>query len=249
MKNPLLVLYAIAFFFHALALIGCFLRRRNLEWGSALAAVAANGVLLILIRARSGHWPLFNVFEGLLVVALVLGILGLFFSKPGERLPAVRMWVWIEILILFLIVLLFPKKPSPFLYDHDSLYVVLFHGLRPVALALMLYSSSYFLQFRVDRKRGLSGNEAFHQGRNYLLLSAGLFLAAEYVGIIWCQRGWGDFWRWVGGFFQSTLIVLYLMLAFHLPGKGHRSESLKALIGGMSGFVMLLLVIIRSIPL
>jgi hypothetical protein len=87
-----------------------------------------------------------------------------------------------------------------------------------------------------------------HQGRNYLVLGAVFFLSAEYVGIIWCQNGWGDFWMWSQNFLQSTLIVLYLMLALHIPGKSRKSEHIRSVIGGLSGYFMLTLTLLRYIP-
>ena len=90
-------------------------------------------------------------------------------------------------------------------------------------------------------------NELLHQGMNFLILSSVTFLIAEYVGILWVQKGWGDFWMWSSGFFSSTLIVLYLMLAFHIPGKGRRSEGVRSVIGGLSALIMLTVVILRSL--
>jgi hypothetical protein len=248
MANPLLLSYWFAIVFYALAFSLRLLGRQKAEQLTGLAALVANGAFLILVRVQSGHWPLFNIFEAFPLVAFTLAALGLFAARSDERLPNIRIWVWLEVLLLLLITLPFPKNPSLFLYDHDNFYVVLFHALRPLALGVMLFSSAYFLQFREEQRKGNTDMALSHMGRNYLILSAALFLGAEYVGIVWCQKGWGDFWRWVGGFFQSTIIVLYLMLSFHLPGRGERAETVRAVVGGMSGFVMLVLVIIRSIP-
>ena len=157
------------------------------------------------------------------------------------------MWVWMEILLLLAIVLFFPKRPSPSLYDRNYLYLFLFFGFRKISLAVVLFAAAQFIQFRVERKRGIRGNGRLQKGRNFLLLGTLFFLTAEYSGIIWCQNGWGDFWHWSGGFFQSTLIVLYLMLALHLPGKGRHSEGIRSLVGGMSAFLMLTLIIIRHL--
>ena len=110
----------------------------------------------------------------------------------------------------------------------------------------MLYSTAYFAQFIIQRELDERVRVLSLQGRNYLLLSAVMFLLGEYVGIIWCQMGWGDFWSWSQAFFQSTFIVLYLMLAFHIPGKGRFSEDIRSAVGGMTGIVVLTLTILRS---
>lgn len=240
--------YLAAFLLYASAFALALLNLKKAEKWLGLMALTSNAVALMLIIISSGHLPVFNLFESFLLVTFVLGALGIFCSKPDDSFPDVRMWVWMEIIILFGITLFFTKTPSLFLYDHDYLYILLFFGFRVVALAVMLFSTAQFIQFRVERKRGISKNGRLHKGRNFLVLSAIIFIVAEYVGIIWCQNGWGDFWRWSEGFFQSTLIVLYLMVAFHIPGRNYRAESIRSLIGSMSGFVMLTLIIIRSLP-
>jgi hypothetical protein len=232
--------YVLAFGFHLLRWL------RTERW-FALIGLGANVAFLVLIHRISGHFPVFNLFESFLMATLVLASLGLTWARSGHTLPDVRTWVYLEILILLAITLLFPKKLSPYLYDHDDPFIILFQGLRVVAMSVMLFSSAQYVQSRIHKKWGLVRNDHGRLGRNFLLLSATLFLAAEYVGIIWCQRGWGDFWMWNEGFFQSTLIVLYLMLAFHLPGRGSRAEGIRSLVGSMSGFVMLSVMVIRSI--
>lgn len=51
---------------------------------------------------------------------------------------------------------------------------------------------------------------------------------------------------WSQNFLQSTFLVLYLMLAFHFPDKGKYSEDIRSLIGGLTGFAVLTMSIIRS---
>jgi hypothetical protein len=161
-------------------------------------------------------------------------------------IPAVRLYLWCEILILLCISLLFPKVPATTGYDYGYIYKVLFHILRPGSMAIMLISTAYFIRFILQREQNERTSMLAHMGRNYLLLSTVMFLLGEYVGIVWCQRGWGDFWTWNQDFLQSTIIIVYLMLAFHIPAKGRRAEDLRSLIGGLSGVVMVTLSIIRS---
>lgn len=239
--------YGLTFLFYSLAFVFRLLKRKRGENILALVALISNGSVLFLIYAISGHWPFFNLFESLLCVTMILGLLGLFLHHADLHLPDVRIWVWLEVLLVLAITLFTLKAPSEFLYDHDYIYILLFHGFRIAALAVMLFSSAFFIQSFKDRRGGLSEDIRSHQGRNFLILSAALFLSGEYVGVIWCQKGWGDFWMWSEGFFQSTIVVLYLMLAFHLPGKSHRAEGIRSVIGGMAGFVMLILIVVRGL--
>ncbi len=247
MEFVLITSYYSAFVFYLMA-IGLKLTGYKKAGGLAgLMGFLINGGLVLMLTAMSGHAPVFEVFESLMLGSFVLSGLGLFLSAPEERLPDTRLWVWLMVLILFGYTLFLPKTPSPSVYDHNYPFIILFHGSRMAVLGLMLFSSAFFIQYRVERKRGVSGRDTLHKGRNFLLLSAIVFLVAEYSGIIWALNGWGDFWHWSYGFFQSTFVILYLMLAFHIPGKNNRSEEIRALIGGMGGFIMLTLHISRHI--
>ena len=247
MRYLLYFTYSAVFLFYASAFVLRLFDLKRAEYRVGLLALAANGVCLTLLTISSGNLPVFELFESFLLVTFVLGFLGLFCAESEESFPDTRVWVWSEILLLLTITLFSEKSTSPSVYNHNDLYIVLFHGFRIVTLSVMLFSSALFIQFRVDQNRGIPANDRYHKGRNFLLLGSILFLAAEYVGIIWCQNGWGDFWRWSEGFFQSTLIVLYLMLAFHVPGKNHRSENIRSLLGSMSGFFVLGMILIRSV--
>ena len=207
----------------------------------------SNGILLTLIFFQTGHIPVFNLFESFLLVAFIIGVLGLVPLSPKDYSNKIRLWVWMEAIILLCITFFIPKEPALTLYNYDYIYIILFHICRNLALALMLYSTAYFGQFIIQRELDERIRALSHQGRNYLLLSAVMFLLGEYVGIIWCQMGWGDFWSWSQAFFQSTFIVLYLMLAFHIPGKGRFSEDIRSAVGGMTGIVVLTLTILRSL--
>jgi ABC-type transport system involved in cytochrome c biogenesis permease subunit len=246
MKNLLYFSYSAAFLFYASAFVLRLLDLRRAEHWVGLLALIANAACLMLLTVSSGNLPVFELFESFLLATFVLGLLGLFCARPENRSPDTRTWVWLEILLLLFIILFSAKRVSPAVYDHNYLYIMLFHCLRIIALSVMLFSSALFIQVRVERKRGVSANGTSHKGRNFLVLGAVLFLAAEYVGIIWSQNGWGDFWHWNAGFFQSTLIVLYLMLVFHLPGKNNRAEGIRSVLGVMSGFFVLVMILIRS---
>jgi hypothetical protein len=234
-----ILLYILSFSFR-LAGLG------KLEPVAGIAALFANGASLLFIFQTAGHFPGFNIFESFLFMTFLLGLLGVLLKGPGEYADKIRFWVWLEILILLGITLFFPKEPAFSMYNYGYINIILFYLFRYISLALMLYSSAYYIQFIIQREKEERTRLLSQQGRNFLVLSAGIFLMSEYAGIIWCQKGWGDFWMWGMTFFQSTFIVLFLMLAFHLPGKGKFSEDIKAIIGGLTGFVVLALTVVRS---
>ena len=239
MKNLILAGYAISYFFFAVALISYLLSSRNFWQYLSFIAITANFLVLLLIIITSGHFPFFNLFESLLFVAFILGGFGHFCIPNENYRPDVRICVWIEIFFLLAILLFFPKEASLYRPNHTFLWVVLFHGFRNLTLATILFSAAHFICFRLDVRRRQLRNHIFLKGRNFLLLATVLFLCSEYSGMIWCQKGWGDFWHWSTTFFQSTVIILCLMVAFHIPGKNHRSNDIRSVIGGLTALVML----------
>lgn len=238
MKNLISVGYATSYLFYAVTLI-CYLSSRNLWRYPSIIAVTVNFSVLLLITISTGHFPFFNVFESFLFVTFILGGLELLCSQTEKNNLDVRSWVWIEILFLLGIVLFFPKEPSLYRPNHTFLWVVLFHGFRNLALATLLFSAAHFIRFRLEPKPRQFGNHYLFSGRNFLLLTTVFFLCSEYSGMIWCQMGWGDFWHWSATFFQSTVIILCLMVAFHIPGKNHRSDDIRSMVGTVTALLML----------
>jgi hypothetical protein len=242
----MLLFYYITIIFYGLVVLSNILRPVRYEFLAASCALIANLISLALIFYQGGHFPVYNTFESFLFASLMMGCAGLLLPKFKGYMPKVRLYVWCEILMLLGISLLFPKVPATTGYDYGYIYKVLFHMLRPVSMSIMLISTAYFIQFILQREQNERTSMLAHMGRNYLLLSTVTFLLGEYVGIVWCQKGWGDFWMWNQDFLQSTIIIVYLMLAFHIPLKGRRAEDLRAFIGGLSGVVMVTLTVIRS---
>ncbi len=220
---------------------------RKSEITICAGALLVNFSVLFLLFNSSRNFPVYNIFEFFLLVSLILGTTGLVLFIRGDFKEKVRMWVWIEIIILFLIMYFFPKEASVRVYDHGYVYIVMFHTFRCIALALMLFATAWFIQFIIQREIDERTSMLAHYGRNYLLLAAVFYLMGEYIGIIWCQKGWGDFWMWSKTFFQSTLVVLYLMLAFHIPGKGRKAEDVRCIIGALSGLFFLTLTVMRNL--
>ncbi|MDD2389640.1 MAG: hypothetical protein PHP23_07915 [Desulfobacterales bacterium] len=199
------------------------------------------------LLVAKGNLPVFGDFESLVFVTFILCILVAFCSPRLDSGTSVRWWGYVFILILLLFSLHYPKGPSPDEHNHHYIWVILFHCFRRLALATMLFSSCFYIQYRKDRRRGITVAIFNHQGRNYLLLSAVCFLSSEYSGMIWCQNGWGDFWHWSNAFFQSTLVLLYLMTAFHIPGKNGDFDRARSLFGCLSGPFFLAMMMIRSL--
>jgi hypothetical protein len=242
----LIKLYYLTVIFFILTFVFRIAKVERSELAAGIAAVIANGAALFLIFSQAGHFPLFNIFESFLFVTFMLGILGASLRGVKGYSEKIRLWVWLYILILFGVTLFYPKETAAANYNYDFICVILFYAFRYISLALMLYSSAYFIEFIIQRERDERTSLLSHQGRNFLLLSTVMFLMSEYIGIIWCQRGWGDFWMWSQTFIQSSFIVLYLMLSLHVPGKGKFSEDIRSVISGLTGFVVLTLTIIRS---
>jgi hypothetical protein len=242
----LLLFYYITLIFYCLIILLRISGLGRYEFLSAISAITTNLIALFLIFYQTGHFPVYNIFESFLFVSFIMGCIGIFLHGFDGYTSKIQLYVWIEIIILLVITLFLPKVPAKTGYDYGYIYKVLFHTLRPVSMSLMLCSTALFTQFIIQKERNERTSMLSHIGRNFLILSTVIFLLSEYVGIVWCQRGWGDFWMWNQDFLQSTIIMIYLMLAFHIPGKSRRAEDLRALIGGLSGIVMVTLTIIRS---
>jgi len=248
MSVPLAESYFVLFFCFSLVLAFRLIRRTSLERIFVWAALTGNGLLLIVLGALSGHLPVFNLFESFLLTTFILGVLALVFTEEGPDRFSTRTWIWAEVLLLFVILLFYPKTHAPQRSYSNDLYVALFHVARTAALAVMLFASGYYTEFLRAFRRSSSRKDLLHKGRNFLVLSAIVFLVSEYAGILWCLNGWGDFWRWNYGFLSSTFILLYLMLVFHLPGKGPVSERMTSITGAMSSFVFIGIMVSRSVP-
>jgi ABC-type transport system involved in cytochrome c biogenesis permease subunit len=247
MKSALPVVFWITFLFYSLTFIFTLLRKKKAEAISSAAGLISNISGLIMLVLLSGHAPVFRLFESFMLGAFFLAIMGVLFTSQEKKLPDVRFWVWLEMMLLMGITALANKEPAPFAYDYNDLYIVFFHFLRIAVVAITLFSSALYIQSRFDNKRGDSiAVYRAHQGRNFLILGALLFLTAEYVGIRWCLRGWGDFWQWGPGFFQSTIIVLLFMLAVHVPGSNHGQGKWRPRLGIICGFLILGLIAYRS---
>jgi hypothetical protein len=248
MSEPMTTEYFLLFFLFTLVLCFRLLGWTKLERLSAQVSLVGNGLLLGSIWFSSGHVPVFNLFESFLLTTFILGVLVLVFTKEGLSRLCTRTWIWAEVILLFGILLFYPKTHAPERFYDKDLYVVLFHVGRATALSAMLLASGFYAEFlRTFREPSLL-EDSLHMGRNFLVLGAILFLISEYAGILWCLNGWGDFWRWNYGFLSSTFIMLYLMLVFHVPGKSPVSQRVTSITGAMNSLVFLGITVSRSLP-
>jgi len=242
----LLYFYYISIILYGVTLIFNVSGQKRYEIFSAVPALIANLIALFLIFYRSGHFPGYSIFESFLFTSFILGCLTIFFPGSMGFTSKIRQWIWIEILILLITAVLISKQSDSTGFDYNYIFKVMFMIFRSLSMATMLYATAYFTQFILEREFNERTNWLTHMGRNFLILSTVLFLVSEYSGIIWCQQEFGDFWMWNQNFMQSTIIMSYLMLAFHIPGKGKRAEDFRSLIGGLSGVFVVTLTIVRS---
>ena len=216
--------------------------------GLYVSALVAAFAALCRIVDTNGQFPVYTLFESLLVAAWIIQFWLVFRPLNPWGLPAPAAWAGGEILILLGICFFLDKVPAASGFNHSYPWVIGFHGFRVASLAALLLASAHFLAGRhLLKTTGPGSSQVLHSGRNYLLLAAVLFLTAEYCGLVWCQNGWGDIWHWSPGFFQSTLILLYLMAAFHVPPKWAHARRVRTFLGATGGFFVLGMMLLRSL--
>jgi len=248
MSEPVAIGYFLLFLCFGLVLCFRLLGWTRLERVFTWGTLVGNGLLVGSIWVLSGHVPVFNLFESFLLTVFILGMIALIFTDVTPERSCTRTWIWAEVVVLFGILLFYPKTQAPERFYDKDLYVVLFHLGRSAALAVMLLASGFYGEFLRTFRRSSSQEDSLQLGRNFLVLGTILFLISEYAGILWCLNGWGDFWRWNYGFLSSTFIMLYLMLVFHLPGGGPASQRMTSITGAMNSLVFLGIAVSRSAP-
>lgn len=205
---------------------------------------AGAGVALISILTRRP--PLYGPMESLMNIAFLLGLLG----WRGERrflsggLVAKRLWPAMALILLPLLFL--PRQLNRDFYMYDYPWTLLFFQLRLAAIAFLVYSSvNYAASLEAKEQDGLR-TFLLYRGRIFLLLGGALFLGGEFAGSVWCLNWLGDFWRWSRGFFESALMFLVIVMAFHLPPKPAASPRLRAVFGAAPGLLIFGLAMIHQ---
>ena len=202
---------------------------------------------LVSYNLQTGHLPVFNPVEALSSTAFVLGLLTLISYWRNANQVSVQLWALVTIVLLLAAALLWPAAPPCFDYNHSYLYAVAFHLCRRLALALALFAGAIFLSALTAASTAIeTAAKLRHQGRNTIMAAVLIYLLSEDVGIIWCLRGWGDVWHWSPGFMISTMVLVYLMLALHLPGGSRKPGLWYSLIGLSCGPLMLIAQLYKS---
>jgi hypothetical protein len=220
---------------------------KRFQPGVATIALTFNAALIMHIIYRSGHFPVYNIFESFITSSFILGCLALFYRGLKRHIHAIRSLVWLEIPILMALARIISKEQLFTGFDYDYVNKFLFHFLRAASMSVMLYATAYYLQSLKEHEHSEWKGALAHMGRNFLLLGTTLYLLAEYTGVIWCQAEFGDFWTWTHRFLISTIMMFYLMVAFHIPGTGRRAEDLRAFTGGMGGIFFVSLTILSPL--
>jgi len=216
---------------------------KNSGWTRVLLLSALVGHVWALVSygLQTGHIPVFNPFEALSSTAFVLGLLTLFSFWRNTQQLSVQRWCLAVIVLLLAAAILWPAAPPCFDYNHSYGYAVVFHLFRRLALALALFAGAFFISALVTASTAIkTAAKLRHQGRNTIIAAVLIYLLSEDVGIIWCLRGWGVVWHWSPGFMISTMVLVYLMLALHLPGGSRKQGLWYSLIGLSCGPLMLI---------
>lgn len=196
---------------------------------------------LVSYSLQTGHLPVFNPVEALSSTAFAIGLLTLISYWRNTNQILVQRWALLAIALLLAAAILWPAAPPCFDYNHSYLYAVAFHLFRRLALALALFAGAIFLSALNAASTTIeTAAKLRHQGRNTIMAAVLLYLLSEDVGIIWCLRGWGDIWHWSPGFMISTMVLVYLMLALHLPGGSRKQGLWYSIIGLSCGPLMLI---------
>ena len=199
-------------------------------------ALIGHAWVLVSYSLQFGRLPVFNSIETLSFTAFAVGLLTLISYWRNPNQISGQRWALVIVVLLLVAALLWPSSPPCFDYNHSYSYAVAFHLFRRLALALSLFASALFLSALVTTSTAIqSAAQLRFQGRNTIMVAVLFYLLSEDVGIIWCLRGWGDIWHWSSGFMISTMVLVYLMLALHLPGGSRKPGLWYSLVGFSCG--------------
>ncbi len=197
--------------------------------------------VLVSYGLQFSRLPVFNSIETLSSTAFVVGLLTLISYWRNPNQVSEQRWSLVIVVLLLVAALLCPSSPPCFDYNHSYSYAVAFHLFRRLALALSLFASALFMSALVTTSTAAQNAAQLRfQGRNTIMVVALFYLLSEDVGIIWCLRGWGDVWHWSSGFMISTMVLVYLMLALHLPGGSRKPGLWYSLVGLSCGPLLLM---------
>jgi len=210
-------------------------------WLLLIPALIAHAWRLASYGLQIGHIPVFTSVETLSFTAFIIGLLTVASGQCSFNQVLTRRWSLTIIVFLLTAATLWPSAAPCFDYNHNYSYAIAFIFFRRLALALALFASAIFMN-ALSNQNSASQRTAklSYQGRNALMTAVILYLISEDIGIIWCLNGWADVWHWSPGFIVSSMIPLYLMLPFHLPGGNRKAGLWYSLTGLSCGPLMLI---------
>ncbi len=202
------------------------LSRRNwwyrLGWGLSLLAITATVAGLAVRTIITGLGAVTNLYETLIYVGLIVGVLGLFFTRlTGKGIYAVAGGIGAGLCAMVgeamppdlgqHIGQLQPVLRSKFwLWIHVKVVV---GAYAPLVLGLVLGNVTLWQAWR--RRRAVTADE----GRNlYRCLQWGtvMMAAGTLLGAVWADQAWGRFWGWDPKEVGALLIVLTYLIPLHL---------------------------------
>ncbi len=188
----------------------------NILWSISLLGSINSFVLLTL---ASGHLPVSGDFEKYQAIGMILITLGFLRNVIfNARLPENLL-----LPVFTLALMAFAMRGNMTVSDDYLIYgrwdVMLFFYCRKIAIALFVLSVSEYVNLLILNKETKNLKLSYRLGRNLTLLGGAFLIAGELSGSIWALYGWGDPWRWSGGFFISGAMFILSMLALHIPPK------------------------------
>jgi hypothetical protein len=221
------------------AAVLCLAGRGTLGRWAGLASAAALAVCLVLITRQAQRPPLYGPLEGLVVMTFWLAVLGWWHTRSGHQGERLGAWVWPMATLLLGMLLFTPRELNPDFYMYDDPWVILFFQLRLTSTILLVFAGLNYLAWLAPRPAPDDREALLKRGRNFIFLGAAVFLGGEFSGCVWAFLWLGDYWRWSGGFFESTLMFLVILLPLHLPQRWAASPPARALTGALPGTVLL----------
>ena len=216
MAEFLIPAFFISFGLSSLIVFLLFAKQYKLIRLTGIFTIASLLFCYIAIIISSKHIPASGDFERTINIVLVLSTVGTLNSFRKD-LKTISFSYWYFVLFFMFYVLFYPLEAGPSYFMYDSIWVKLFFQLRIISIALFVYALSVLISCIACKEKNKTA--LMQRARNYTLLGAGIFLSGEFCGSVWAWLGWGDPWRWSGGFFISTVIFILALASSHLPAK------------------------------
>lgn len=178
---------------------------------------------LILRWYISGHSPMSNGYEAMLVISWVLLMAGFIFSKKSPFvLPAAAVLSSLTLLVAHLsfmdpeITNLVPVLKSYWLTLHVSVIISSYGFLGLGAILGLLVMILYSLR---DSKNNERINKAIEELTivNFQTLTIGLYLLTigTFLGAVWANESWGRYWGWDPKETWSLITMIIYSIVIH----------------------------------